>query len=118
MELETIKRVSMEEQETTIVYSRDSKTAHVYTSDNTALTKIGRLLNAEGSEWKLKQVVRNSDGTPNGYMFECPKHLVSLRAKKTAKKMTDEQKEAARQRFVSYRLRQKQIQTNGEEIEE
>ena len=118
MELETIKGVSMEEQETTIVYSRDSKTAHVYTSDNTTLTKIEKLLNTEGSEWKLKQVVRNSDGTPNGYMFECPKHLVNPKAKKTTKKMTDEQREAARERIVSYHLRQKQIQTNGEETEE
>lgn len=118
MELETMRGVSMEEQETTIVYSRDSKTAHVYTSDNTTLTKIGKLLNAEGSEWKLVQVVKNSDGTPNGYMFECPKNLVNLRAKKTAPKMTDEQKEAARQRFMSYHLRQKQNQTNGEGTEE
>lgn len=118
MELETIKGVSMEEQETTIVYSRDGKIAHIYTSDNTALTKIEKLLNAEGSEWKVKQVVRNSDGTPNGYMFECPKNLVSLRAKKTAPKMTDEQKEAARQRFASYHLRKKQIETSEEETEE
>ena len=80
------------EQETTIQYSRDSKELHLYTSDNTVVTKMNRLLNTPGTSWRLEKTTY-LDGEPTGYFFVCEdKSLITLRAKKTeSKQLTEEE---------------------------
>lgn len=74
-----IKGVSLEEQETTVQMSRTEDVAHVWTSDNVAVTKIKKLMERAPDQWKLVKISTNAAGEPVGYFFECPKKLVSFR---------------------------------------
>ncbi len=69
------------EQETIIQISRDSEVAHIYTNDLTELTRCKRAAKAEGSEWRLTGI-DYMRGLQCGWGFECPKRLVSHRAKR------------------------------------
>lgn len=69
------------EQETVIQIDRDGDTATVYTNDLTMLTKLKRAANAKGSQWRLIAIDR-SRGRQCGWRFECPKRLISYRAKR------------------------------------
>ena len=95
--------VSADEQETTINYSRTDKEAEVYTSDNTVLTKIKNMFNSDDCEWKLKDVVKDQEGTIVGVFFIVPKKLISLRAKTVKSSLTDEQRRAAAERLKNAR---------------
>ena len=91
MTLKSVK-CNISEQETTIQYSRDSKELHLYTSDNTVVTKMNRLLNTPGTNWRLEKTTY-LDGEPTGYFFVCEdKGLITLRAKRQeTKKLTEEE---------------------------
>ena len=93
MELKSVK-CNAEEQETTITISRSDGVIHLYTSDNTRVTKMQKLLNTKGSEWKLDKVTYNKDEEPTGYFFSCNnKKMLSLRAKPAEHApMSEEQK--------------------------
>lgn len=90
----------MDEQETTIVFSRKENIAYVYSSDNTMLTKIQKLLNAPDSEWQLIKTSKDRDGNPTGYEFTVNKKMVSLRAKKKpGREFTEEERKALGERL-------------------
>ena len=93
MELKSVK-CNAEEQETTITINRTDGVIHLYTSDNTRISKMQKLLNAKGTEWKLDKVTYNKDGEPTGYFFSCNnKKMLSLRAKPADRApMSEEQK--------------------------
>lgn len=93
--------VTTEEQETTISYGRRDDRATVYTNDTTVLTKIQKLLNAEGSTWKLENTYYTAEHKPSGYQFTCPKKMIKFLAK--SKAVSEEQREALRQRMADYR---------------
>lgn len=98
MELKPVK-LTTEEQETTITFDRVSKQLRLYTSDNTQITKMQKLINTSDSAWKLEKIVLDKDGEPTGYFFSAAdKKLLTLRAKKT--RLSDEQKTAVRERFL------------------
>lgn len=100
IELKSVVCEDIYEQETTIVFSRKENKASVYCSDNTMLTKIQKLLNTPDSEWELKGMDEDKEGNPTGYFFECPKNLISLRAKKkVGKEYTDEERAAFAERM-------------------
>lgn len=92
-------KCAAEEQETTITIMRDENKIRLYTSDNTRVTKMQKLINAPDTTWKLVKTVFDKEGNPTGYFFECSdKKMLGLRPKKAAvKEMTEEQKERARQ---------------------
>lgn len=101
MELKSVK-CNVEEQETTITISRTDGIIHLYTSDNTRISKMQKLLNAKGTEWKLDKVTYNKDEEPTGYFFSCNnKKMLSLRPKKT--EMSEEQKTALAERLAKAR---------------
>ena len=54
----------VEEQETSVTRYRGDDTWDVWTSDNTVLTKMKKLMAASPEECKLLQVAWNKDGTP------------------------------------------------------
>lgn len=81
-------QLTMEEQETTIRIDRLDDIAYIYTNDSTMITKLRKLLGAEGTQWELI----NDDGV--GLKVICPKNLISLRTR--TMKQTDKQKEASR----------------------
>ena len=104
MELKSVK-CNAEEQETTITISRADGVIHLYTSDNTRVTKMQKLLNTKGTEWKLDKVTYNKDGEPTGYFFSCNnKKMLSLRAKPAEHApMSEEQKDKIAEALAEYR---------------
>ena len=104
MEIKSVK-CNAEEQETTITISRADGVIHLYTSDNTRVTKMQKLLNTKGTEWKLDKVTYNKDGEPTGYFFSCSnKKMLGLRAKSTEHApMSEEQKAALTERLTKTR---------------
>lgn len=90
---------STEEQETTIQISRDGNEIRLYTSDNTRLTKMQKLINAPGTLWKLVKADYDKEGNPMGYFFVCSdKNMLALRPMK--KEVSEERKQAAREAFI------------------
>ena len=104
MELKSVK-CNAEEQETTITISRADGVIHLYTSDNTRVTKMQKLLNTKCTEWKLDKVTYNKDGEPTGYFVSCSnKKMLGLRAKSTEHvPMSEEQKAALTERLTKTR---------------
>lgn len=81
----------LEEQETTVNFSRNDDRAIIYTSDTTMMTKLQKLLEAESTEWKLEGVSGLKNGEIVGKQYSCPKKLISFRTKQTNRKFTEEQ---------------------------
>lgn len=100
--LETIK-CDMYCQETTVNYYRDEDIARLFTSDNTMVTKMKHMMERSPENYKCYEGSRDSDGNMTGYFFEFPKKLISFRTGTDIdREFTDEQKEAARERFKQY----------------
>ena len=84
---------STEEQETIIRIGRGETEAHVWTSDNTRINRIEKLLNTPGTLWKLVKISYTKEGDPAGYEFVCSdKRLVRICAKQRTKPLTEEEK--------------------------
>ena len=68
------------EQETNIIFMRNSDMAVIYTSDSTTMTKLDKKVKSVNSEWKLKEVHRLQDTEEIiGKTYTCPKSLISFR---------------------------------------
>ena len=90
---------SIDEQETTIQISRDGNEIHLWTCDNTRITKMQKLINAPGSLWKLTNTTYDKNGEPTGYSFVCSdKGMLTLRPMK--KEVSEDRKQAAREAFI------------------
>lgn len=86
--------ISVDEQETTIQFSRTENIAHICTSDSTMKTKYDKLCKNSPKHWRLV----SDDGIFSKY--ECtPKSLISARAKVTEREFTDEQRQAMADRL-------------------
>lgn len=105
MKLESCRNLTGDEIETVITMAGNGANGfRVYTTSNSMLTKIGKLLDAPGTAWKLEKVERYSDGVPSGYFFICSvKNCLQLKAKKAIRELTEEEKEALTQRFSASR---------------
>lgn len=91
-----VKSIPINEQETHISFMRDESFARIYTSDTTQMTRLDKLCENNPDMYKLVE------DTGNGKNYICyDKTLVSLRSKK--RKLSEEQKQAARDRFAKYR---------------
>lgn len=96
-----------EEQETTIQISRDGREIHLWTSDNTRVTKMQKLINAPGTLWKLTKTTYDKEGNPTGYFFVCSdKNMITLRAKPQTKEYSEEEKAALTARLKEARAKQ------------
>lgn len=93
--------VPINEQETTISFTRDGDKAIVYTSDKIMLTKLHKLVEKNPKEWK-----RIDQGKLKGDVvsetFECPKKLISLRTATPTFVMSEEQKRLATERLRTW----------------
>lgn len=87
--------VGADEQETTISWYRRDTVASVYTSDNTMLTKMKKLM-AKSPDCKLKDITWSKDGEPTGYFFEVPVRFVKVLK---PKKVSEEQRIALSERL-------------------
>lgn len=89
------KSVPVYEQETHISYMRDEQFAKVYTSDTTQMTKFDKRCKDFPDMWMCV----SNDGYSKSYICK-DKNMISARGKKSTRKMTDEQREAARERMT------------------
>lgn len=105
MKLESCRNLTSDEIETTItMIGNGADGFRVYTTSNSMLTKIGKLLDAPDTAWKLEKIERYSDGVPSGYFFTCSaKSCLQLKAKKISRELTEDEKEALAQRFAASR---------------
>jgi hypothetical protein len=101
--------VATDESETIIITRKDSPEATITTSDSTMFTKIRKniLADPEHKNWKVQTFTRTTaDKNPLHFVeliITCPKKLVSLRSKTATREMTEEQKEAMRERMSKMR---------------
>lgn len=83
-----------EEQETSILFTRNEKFATVYASDSTSITKLDRLCKQSPTMWKC------IEETKYGKRYICEdKSLISFRSKKAERNLTDEQREQLAERL-------------------
>lgn len=93
--------VSLEEQETVIQFTRDSKECNIYTSDSTMMTKLDKLCKDSPDYYKLLKEETTS-GEVVGKLYKLSdKKMISFRSKKTTLELTDEQREKLRERALS-----------------
>lgn len=91
--------VAGDEQETTISWYRRDAVASIYTSDNTMLTKMKKLM-AKSPDCKLTNIAWNKDGEPTGYFFEVPVRFVKVIK---PKEVSEEQRAALSERLKAIR---------------
>lgn len=102
MKLESCRNFTGDEIETVITMAGNGANGfRVYTTSNSMLTKIGKLLDVPDTAWKIEKVERYSDGVPSGYFFTCSvKNCLSLKAKKQpTREMSEEEKMVASERM-------------------
>lgn len=110
MKLESCRNLTGDEIETVITMAGNGANGfRVYTTSNSMLTKIGKLLDAPDTAWKIERVERYSDVVPSGYFFTCSvKNCLQLKAKKAAgREMTEEEKEAVAVRLAASRSKKR-----------
>ena len=100
--------VSIDEQETVIVFSRNNDTASVETTDSTVLTKLKRYATTNPDEWVLTNVTTGQNESDpmkiTSICFKCPKKLISLRSKSTApRELTEEERAEIAERMRNIR---------------
>ena len=68
------------EQETSIIFMRNSHKAVIYTSDSTTMTKLDKLIALPEGKWKLKETHSLQDtGEIIGKTYTGPKDCISFR---------------------------------------
>lgn len=92
--------VSLNEQETTVNFYRDSDICTIYTSDTTIMTKLDKLVENEKAVcWKLKEIHRLPTGELVGKTYETNKRLISFRTDFVTRELTEEQKKKMAERL-------------------
>lgn len=94
--------IPVNEQETTISYSRDDDTATVYTSDRTVMTKLDKLAYDSTTPWICYKTDYHADDVVAKW-YKAPKSLITFRSAKVQRVLTEEQKRQAVERLKSYR---------------
>ena len=97
----TAVHVNIHDAETVINFSRNDDVCNLYTTDNTIITKMKRVMR-KNSEYKCYVNSVDTDHNPTSYCFEFPKKRLSFRTPIKRNKMTEEQRKEARERFRSY----------------
>ena len=95
------------EQETVIQISRNRDKASIWTSDNTQLTRIKRVMCKDPNSYVCTGVTKSKLGEVVGYAFECPKNLIGYRTS-VKRSMSDEQRKRASERLKEYHKKRKE----------
>lgn len=95
---------NVDEQETTITFSRKDNYINMYTSDNTQITKMSKVINVPNAIWKLVKVDYNKNNEPTGYFFSCDnKKGITIRNKNKDYVISEERRQEAANRFRNRR---------------
>lgn len=89
----------VEEQETQVNFSRNDKRAMIYTSDSTMMTKLNKLVELQGTEWKLESVSKLKNGELIGKTYSCPVGFISFRKKKVKRTYSEAEKKEIAERL-------------------
>lgn len=96
----------LDEQETSIVFERNSDKMTIWTSDNTIVTKLRGLMTKSPEEYILRSI-STYNGQPVAYEVEAPKEFLSFRSVRVTRTMTEEQRIANSERMKAMRAAQK-----------
>lgn len=92
--------LSIEEQETTISFFRDSDVARIFTSDSTVMTRLDKLAERnDAPSWKMVEEHRLQSGEIVGKSYETSKRLISFRSNVVTRELTDEQRKEMAERL-------------------
>lgn len=93
-------RCNPEEQETSISMMRNENKIRIFTSDNTFITKLKRVMSKYPDNFKCYVSGYDRNKNPVGYFIEGPKKILSIRTGKSKKPLSEEEraKRAARMR--------------------
>ena len=94
---------AMEEQETTLQFSRDGEVCHMYVADSTMLTKVKDLMRKAPHNYKVTRIDKTSDGEVTGVAVDFPKKLITLRIDTPNREYTEEQRAQAAARMKEMR---------------
>lgn len=94
--------LALNEQETTISFSRDSKEVSIWTNDRTVITKLDKMVE-KSSHYTLKETGYIKGLIADKEYILDDKSLLSFRADKMTRNMTEEQKQEAVERLRLYR---------------
>ena len=112
--------VNLNEQETTITFSREGRTVHVWTSDSTVMTKLDRLCREHQENYKLVGIgveKRNPENVLDKQYEISDKRLLSFRGARVTREYTEEEKAELRERLSKMRKKQREGDENERSIE-
>ncbi len=92
-------RLMIEEQETHVNFNRNDERAMIYTSDTTMMTKFNKLVELQGTEWKLEAVSKLKNGELIGKTYSCPVSFITFRRKKIEREYSEERKKEIAERL-------------------
>lgn len=105
--------VSPSEQETIISYSRDDKTAEVWTSDTTVMTRLDKMCVKAPQNYQCIEVGKTLDGLLTNKKYKiADKKLVSFRTEIGTRNMSDEHRAKVAEHMRNYRKSQSRIKDN------
>ena len=86
--------IPTDEQETVIQIGRNGSEVSIWTSDTTMMTKLDKLVEKSPENYKLKKIgrLKNSGATVDKEYIIADKGLLSFRAARIVRELTDEQK--------------------------
>lgn len=97
--------VQIEEQETHVSFLREDSRAVIYTSDTTMMTKLNKLVETEGTEWKRERETHlQKTGELIGVFYSCPVEFISFRSKRVNRTYTDEERQKIAERLLQSRV--------------
>ena len=99
-----IKGTSLEEQELVVTAMRSEDFFEAYTSDNTYLTKLKKMVAANPKDWEIEDVYE-SYGEITGVRFKAPKRALSFRVGNVVE--LSEETRAARSQMMKDRFAKK-----------
>lgn len=102
--------IALAEQEVHINFSRGDKTAKVYVTDSTWITKMDKRVAASDGLIKEVEILKDKTGQFVGKKYEMPVRLLSIRSK--IREVSEEERERASERL---RLAREQKKEKGEQ---
>ncbi len=85
--------IPLEERETSIGWSRLDDDATIYTTDETVMTRLEKLVAENPKEWRVKEL-HTVEGKLVGKTYICPVKLVSFRGKSIRLSAEEKQRRA------------------------
>ena len=89
----------IEEQETHVNFNRNDERATIYTSDTTMMTKLNKLVELQGTEWRIESISKLKNGELIGKTYSCPVSFISFRRKKIEREYSEERKKEIAERL-------------------